>query len=124
LKHLLMQNKIELLDHSELLQQLRNLEEVKTRAGIDMRPGGSRRDDLAVAIALVAHELSKTSAQPFPEVIFRESLSLSTSGYGVQKMRRSCWRRLMGFYSSRIWRGAGRPSARSEVTIVCARAFP
>jgi hypothetical protein len=60
LKHLLVQGKIELLDEAELLRQLRNLREEKTGRGqIDVRPGGGMRDDLAVAVALAASELTK-----------------------------------------------------------------
>ncbi len=60
LKHLLVQGKIELLDEAELLRQLRNLREEQTDRGqIDVRPGGGMRDDLAVAVALAASELTK-----------------------------------------------------------------
>ena len=60
LKHLFVQQKIELLDDPELLRQLRSLREEKTARGqIDVRPNGGARDDLAVAVALAARELTK-----------------------------------------------------------------
>lgn len=60
LKHLLVQQKIELLDDQILLRQLRSLREEKTERGqIDVRPIGGARDDLAVAVALAARELTK-----------------------------------------------------------------
>ena len=60
LKHLLIQRRIELLDQSEVLEQLRNLEERAMDGGrIDIRPAGSMRDDLAVVVALCVNELSK-----------------------------------------------------------------
>jgi hypothetical protein len=52
LKHLIIQEKIELLDHAESLQQLRILREEKSDRGfVDIRPIGNMRDDLAVVIA-------------------------------------------------------------------------
>jgi hypothetical protein len=66
LKHLLVQGMIELLDRAELLQQLRNLREVKSDRGqIDVRPSGGK-DDLAVAVALAASELTKRPSGPVP----------------------------------------------------------
>ena len=66
-KHLLVQGKIELLGNAELLLQLRNLREEKTDRGqIDVRPGGGTKDDLAVAVALAASELSKRPSPPGP----------------------------------------------------------
>lgn len=60
LKHLLVQQRIELVDNPELLQQLRSLREEKTARGqIDVRPLGRARDDLAVAVAVAARELTK-----------------------------------------------------------------
>jgi hypothetical protein len=59
LKHLLIQRKVELLNEPTLLRQFRSLEERKTARGqIDIRPRSGTKDDLAVAIALAARELS------------------------------------------------------------------
>jgi Terminase large subunit, ATPase domain len=67
LKHLLVQGKIQLLDHPELLRQLRNLQEERTDRGqIDVRPSGGMKDDLAVAVALAASELTKGLIGPAP----------------------------------------------------------
>ena len=67
LKHLLVQGKIELLEDPELLRQLRNLREERTDRGqIDVRPSGGMKDDLAVAIALAASELTKRPSRPLP----------------------------------------------------------
>lgn len=67
LKHLLIQRKIELLDDSELLHELRSLEEKRTNRGqIDVQSRGSINDDLAVAGALGASELAKRSSAPDP----------------------------------------------------------
>ena len=58
LKHLLHQRKIDLLDKPELLRQLRALEEHRTpRGNIDVRPAYRFKDDLAVAVAVVAFKL-------------------------------------------------------------------
>ena len=66
LKHLLVQRKIELLDNPELLRQLRSLEELKTDRGqVDIRPSGGVKDDLPVALALAASELTKRPS-PLP----------------------------------------------------------
>jgi hypothetical protein len=60
LKHLLVQGKIQLLDDPQLLAQLRNLREERTRRGqIDICQSGGMKDDLAVAVALAASELTK-----------------------------------------------------------------
>jgi hypothetical protein len=60
LRHLLVQRKIELLDQPVLLRQLRPLEERKTpNSNIDIRPSYSQKDDVAVAVALAAFELTK-----------------------------------------------------------------
>jgi Phage Terminase len=67
LKHLLVQDKIELLEDPEQLRQLRNLREERTDRGqIDVRPSGGMKDDLAVAIALAASELTKRPSRPLP----------------------------------------------------------
>jgi len=60
LKHLLIQRKIELLDHPEVLEQLRSLEERAMDGGrIDIQPPGRMRDDLAIVLAMCSSELSK-----------------------------------------------------------------
>ena len=65
LKHLLIQGKIELLDHSEVLAQLRSLEERSMDGGrIDIQPASSMRDDLAIVVALCSSELSKYQGIP------------------------------------------------------------
>jgi hypothetical protein len=65
LKHLLVQGKIELLEDPELLRQLRNLREERTDRGqVDVRPSGGMKDDLAVAVALAASELTKRPSRP------------------------------------------------------------
>jgi hypothetical protein len=72
LRHLLVQQKIELLDQPVLLRQLRALEERKTANGkIDIRPSYSQKDDVAVAVALGAFELAKQlpPQEPWVEVI-------------------------------------------------------
>jgi hypothetical protein len=62
LKHLLAQKRIELLDDTELLRQLRNLrQEQSLRGQIDVRPIPGENDDLAVAVALAANELCKST---------------------------------------------------------------
>ena len=67
LKHLLVQGKIELLEDPELLRQLRNLREERTDRGqIDVRPSGGMNDDLAVAVALAASELTRRPSAPPP----------------------------------------------------------
>jgi hypothetical protein len=58
LKHLLIQRRIQLLDHPELLRQLRSLEEIKGPGGqIDIRPAYGQKDDLAIAVAIGAFRL-------------------------------------------------------------------
>ncbi len=60
MKQLLLSQRIELLDDPELIRQFRRLREQKTARGqIDVRPIGEARDDLAVAVALAARELTK-----------------------------------------------------------------
>jgi hypothetical protein len=67
LKHLLVQGKIQLLEDPQLLRQLRNLREEKTDRGqIDVRPSGGMNDDLAVAVALAASELTRGPSGPPP----------------------------------------------------------
>ena len=72
LKHLLIQRKIQILDKPELLRQLRSLEEHRTvRGNIEVRTPYDVKDDLAVAIALAAFQLSKTDVGPMPFVLGR-----------------------------------------------------
>jgi hypothetical protein len=72
LRHLLVQRKIELLDEPVLLRELRTLEERCTPNGnIDIRPSHSQKDDVAVAVALGAFELTKRwpPRKPLVEVL-------------------------------------------------------
>jgi hypothetical protein len=72
LRHLLVQRKIELLDEPVLLRELRALEERSTPNGnIDIRPSHSQKDDVAVAVALAAFELTKQRPprEPWVEVL-------------------------------------------------------
>jgi len=70
LKHLLLQGKIELLEDPELLRQLRNLREERTDRGqIDVRPSSGMKDDLAVAVALAASELTTRPSRPLPFIM-------------------------------------------------------
>ena len=72
LKHLLIQRKIQILDEPELLRQFRSLEEHKTiRGNIEIRSGYGVKDDLAIAVALVAFQLSKIDEGPTPFVLGR-----------------------------------------------------
>ncbi len=75
LRYLLSQRKIELLDNPDLLRQLRSLQEHRTDRGqVDIRPAGGGKDDLAVAVALAASELSKQPTGPSP-MLFPERTS-------------------------------------------------
>lgn len=65
LRHLLVQRKIELLDETTLVRQLRALEERSGPNGnIDIRPGYGQKDDVAVVVALAAFELVKRPPKP------------------------------------------------------------
>jgi hypothetical protein len=65
LRYLLSQRKIELLDQPDVLRQLRSLQEQRSDRGqVDIRPAGGAKDDLAVAVALAASELSKQPSGP------------------------------------------------------------
>jgi hypothetical protein len=69
LRHLLVQRKIELLDEPILLRELRALEESSTPNGnIDIRPSRSQKDDVAVAVALGAFELTRRPPRREPMV--------------------------------------------------------
>ncbi len=71
LKHLIDQQKIQILDKPELLRQLRSLEEHKTvRGNLDVRPANDGKDDLAVAVALAVFQLSNIDVQPMPPPSF------------------------------------------------------
>jgi len=77
LLQLMIQQKIVIVDHPELLRQLRILEEFKTPNGsIDIRPPGSNKDDMAICVALATSELSKMDLTP------RTTVSLGYVGYG------------------------------------------
>jgi hypothetical protein len=72
LKHLLVQRKIELLDDPTLLRQLRVLEERKAPNGsVSIEPSHAQKDDVAVAVALAALDLSRRppKREPYVEVI-------------------------------------------------------
>jgi hypothetical protein len=59
LRQLIIQRKIAIVDDPELLRQFRSLEEVRAANGnIDIRPARSK-DDVAIAVALAASELSE-----------------------------------------------------------------
>jgi hypothetical protein len=73
LKHLLQQRKVHLLDKPELQRQLRALEEHSTpRGDIDVRPAYRSKDDLAVAVAVVAYKLSNMDLRPMPPISLAE----------------------------------------------------
>jgi Terminase large subunit, T4likevirus-type, N-terminal len=62
LLHVIEQQQIELLDHPELLRQLRSLEVHRSSDGnIDVRPADGQKDDLAVVLALCVLELSQSA---------------------------------------------------------------
>jgi hypothetical protein len=87
LKHLLVRKKIELIGDATLIPQFRNLREEKTeRSQIDIRPIGRARDDLAVAVALAANELTKEVSAPAPfELQFL--LNQSEAGTHLRELR-------------------------------------
>ena len=67
LRHLIEQQRIELLDDPELLRQLRSLEVHRSADGnIDVRPADGLKDDLAIGVALCAFELSQSAYNPAP----------------------------------------------------------
>ena len=60
LRQLIAQQKISFVDEPELLRQLRSLDEIRTTNGnIDIRPPSSSKDDMAIAVAVGAFELSR-----------------------------------------------------------------
>jgi Terminase large subunit, ATPase domain len=60
LRQLMTQQKISFVDEPELLRQLRSLEEIKAPNGnIDIRPPRSLKDDMTIAVAVAAFELSR-----------------------------------------------------------------
>ena len=60
LRQLIAQQKISFVDEPELLRQLRSLEEIRTPHGnTDIRPPRSSKDDMAIAVAVAAFELSR-----------------------------------------------------------------
>ena len=72
LKHLFIQRKIQILDKPELLRQLRSLEEHRTNRGnVEIRSAYGVKDDLAIATALVAFQLSNIDVGPIPFVLGR-----------------------------------------------------
>jgi hypothetical protein len=73
LKHLICQKQIVLLDKPDLLRQFLSLEEHRTpRGNIDVRPAHRSKDDLAVAVAVVAFQLSKVNPEPLPPISLAE----------------------------------------------------
>jgi hypothetical protein len=67
LRHVIEQQRIELLDDPELLRQLRSLEVHRSADGnIDVRPADGQKDDLAVVLALCVFELSQSANNPAP----------------------------------------------------------
>lgn len=70
LKQLVIQRKIELLDHPELLEQLVSLEEVMLDGGrVDIQALGRMRDDLAVVLGLNVLDLSRQEGRlPAPRL--------------------------------------------------------
>jgi hypothetical protein len=70
LRQLIIQRKIAIIDDPELLHQLRSLEEIRTANGnIDIRPARSSKDDVAIAVALAASELSEAVPDQYVPVI-------------------------------------------------------
>jgi hypothetical protein len=60
LYQLIAQRKIALGDNPEMLEQLRGLKEITAPNGnVDVRPARSSKDDMAIAVALAASELSE-----------------------------------------------------------------
>jgi hypothetical protein len=73
LKHLIYQKQISLLDKPDLLRQFLSLEEHKApRGNIDVRPAYRSKDDLAVAVAVVAYQLSKMDLRPMQPLYLHE----------------------------------------------------
>ena len=67
LLHVIEQRRIELLDHPELLRQLRSLEVHRSHDGsIDVRPADGQKDDLAVVVALCVFALSQSANNSTP----------------------------------------------------------
>jgi hypothetical protein len=65
LGQLLGQQKITFVDEPELLRQLRSLERINLPNGnTDIRPPRSSKDDMAIAVALAAFELSRVPEYP------------------------------------------------------------
>jgi hypothetical protein len=70
LRQLMTQQKISLVDEPELLRQLMSLEEIRAANGnTDIRPPRSLKDDMAIAVAVAAFELSRVP-QRSPGPIF------------------------------------------------------
>jgi hypothetical protein len=70
LRQLIAQRKIAIVDDTELLRQLRSLEEIQASNGnVDIRPPRSSKDDMAVAVAVVALELSGTLPERYDPVV-------------------------------------------------------
>ena len=81
LKHLLTQQRIELLDRPELLRELRCLEEYREAdGGVDVRPAYGQ-DDRAIVLALCAFELSQSGSALLPEPIMFDRVSCPWDDY-------------------------------------------
>ena len=84
LRQLIIQRKILIVDHPELLRQFRSLEEVRSSTGnIDVRAPSSCKDDLAVTVGLGALELSEPFTGGYDPVIRGIVEVVRTSGLSV-----------------------------------------
>ena len=108
-KHLLVQGKIELLEDWELLRQLRNLREERTDRGqIDVRPSGGMKDDLAVAVALAASELTKRPSRPPPFIMPTGELFFVLTREGTARTKR--FAKIFRSDDVRVCEGFARPA--------------
>ncbi len=91
LRQLMTQQKITLVDVPELLRQLMSLEEIRVPNGnTDIRPPRSSKDDMAIAVAMAAFELSQV-----PE----RSLGVSL---GIVEYVRAPWRTTGMWYDENV----------------------
>jgi hypothetical protein len=90
LRHVIEQQRIELLEHPELLQQLRSLEEHRSADGnVDIRPVHGQKDDLAVVLALCVFKLSQRVNNPAPTPM--SSGHVTRSWEGILPNARQGW---------------------------------
>ena len=89
LKHLATQGAIQIADDPDLISQLRSMSEEKNERGqIDIRPS-TRKDDLAVALALAVNELmTELPLLPFESVPVVSRRSLRYDSYACPKAAR------------------------------------